>query len=247
MTGQREPARWQRRLPNQLTGARVALALVFFAVLAPYQHASSSWRGSMWLPLAAAAIFIIAAVTDALDGRLARKWGVVSTFGRVMDPFADKVLVLGAFVLLAGPGFVNLHLFMAEAMSAGRYPARPPLISGVEPWMVVLILAREVLVTSLRGLVESRGGDFSATTSGKLKMILQCIAVPTILLLVALHRRNMEMPEVAGPATRLRGPGVDYPPVFAAGIAWITTLVTAWSAVPYVTRAIRVLRTPEKA
>lgn len=242
MTGQREPAPWQRRLPNQLTGARVALALVFFAVLAPYQHGSSTWHGSVSLPLAAAALFIIAAITDALDGALARRWEVVSTFGRVMDPFADKALVLGAFVILAGPGFVNMHLFMVEAMTAGRDPARPQMVSGVTPWMAVVILARELLVTSLRGLVESRGGDFSATTSGKVKMILQCVAVPAILLLIVLHRHNMEMPEVRGPATRLTGPGVDYPPMIAAGIAWITVLVTAWSAVPYVTRAIKALR-----
>lgn len=249
MTGQREPARWQRRLPNQLTGARVALALVFFGVLAPFEFGSATWRGDALLPLLGAGLFIVAAVTDAMDGYLARKWGVVSVFGRVMDPFADKILVLGAFVMLAGPGFVDVsrvsqHEELAlDAITVGIATARPPTVSGVTSWMVVLILGRELLVTSLRGLVESRGGDFSATTSGKLKMILQCVAAPAILLLVALQCMRFRAADSI--VARADRQWFMNPAGWCAILAWLTMLVTVWSAVPYVTRAVRALREPQ--
>lgn len=205
----------------------------------------------MWLPLAGAAIFIIAAVTDALDGRLARRWGVVSTFGRVMDPFADKVLVLGAFVMLAGPGFTDVPRLFVEGLSHSK-AVRFHSVSGVAPWMVVLILGRELLVTSLRGLVESRGGDFSATTSGKLKMVFQCVSAPAILLIVALQVPRLRDSSIGDAHARgwgafTSGDFFSHPPSWCAALAWLTVLVTLWSAVPYVTRAIRVLRAPEKA
>lgn len=104
-----------------------------------------------------AAVFTLAASTDALDGYLARKWGVVTTFGRVMDPFCDKVLVLGGFILVA---------------AAPYSPA-----SGVAPWMVVLMLSRELFVTSLRAVAESIGHPFPADRVGKYKMVIQSIAL----------------------------------------------------------------------
>src|SRR2546423_5196051 len=98
----------RRNLPNLLTASRVVIAAAFFGVLTPWRYASSpAARGEgvdIWL-LVAAALFTIAAATDAIDGYLARKWNVVSVFGRVMDPFADKLLVIGGFAFLAGPGF----------------------------------------------------------------------------------------------------------------------------------------------
>ena len=195
------------RIPNALTLSRLALAAAFFAVLSlPAPGLPPSW--ALW---AAAALFIVAAVTDALDGHLARKWSVVSRFGRIVDPFADKVLVLGAFVMLAGPAF-------AAPSDAGRL-----MLSGVEPWMAIVILARELLVTSLRGLAEGQGIDFSALKAGKLKMIIQSCAVPLILVLLALSAGTPEQ-------------GVRWA---NTGIAWGVTLITAWSAVPYVQKAIR--------
>ena len=197
---------WRRRLPNQLTCARLGLAVVFFVLLA------GAGPGRGWgPPLLAAAVFSLAALTDALDGWLARRWGVISRFGRVMDPFADKVLVLGAFVMLAGPDF--------------RGPTGQ--VSGVQPWMVVVILSRELLVTTLRGLVEARGVNFGASLSGKLKMIVQSVATPVILLLIAAHE-----------ADAARAPTL----AVNTWIAWVVVAVTAWSALPYVARAARALR-----
>lgn len=206
-------APWKRRLPNRLTGARLALAVVFFAVLSVAPAAPSHW----WAPAVAAGVFVIAAVTDALDGYLARRWDAGSQFGRIMDPFADKVLVLGAFVMLASPLFAS-----AEAVPGGGLAVVP--ISGVEPWMVVVMLARELLITSLRGLIESRGGDFSASASGKIKMVAQSVAAPLILLMVSLSLRRADL----GEDLRLA----------CSVAAWAATIITAWSALPYIARAM---------
>ncbi|MBK7404088.1 MAG: CDP-alcohol phosphatidyltransferase family protein [Phycisphaerales bacterium] len=192
-------------LPNALVWVRLALAALFVAMLSLDPLADPARL------LIAAAIFILAALTDMLDGRLARAWDAVTRFGRVMDPFADKILVLGAFICLAGPAFaVHNHPELP------RYQA-----SGVYPWMAILILGRELLVTSLRGLVEGEGGDFSAIPIGKAKMVAQSVAIPLILLLLALADWDLHQP--ARWAIDLT--------------AWATLLITLASGIPYVQRA----------
>jgi CDP-diacylglycerol--glycerol-3-phosphate 3-phosphatidyltransferase len=178
--------------------------VAFFALLSV--DATASPRDC----LVAAIIFIIAAATDALDGHLARRWNAISQFGRVMDPFADKILVVGAFVILAGPAFL-----WASPDSTPRQA------SGIAPWMAVLVLARELLVTSLRAVLESQGRDFSATTSGKLKMVAQSFAVPAILLLCALADPFHSSTRAA-----------------ILTIAYATVAITLVSGVPYVRRAL---------
>ncbi|HMN41651.1 MAG TPA: CDP-alcohol phosphatidyltransferase family protein [Phycisphaerales bacterium] len=221
---------WERAAPNLLTAARVVLAIAFFAVLAPWKYHKSvlvtpGAGPDLWL-LLAAAIFGVAAITDVLDGYLARKWNAITTFGRIMDPFADKFLVIGAFVFLASPGFT----YFGEAIV--HLPGRPlpPVgsVTGVQAWMVALILARELLVTSIRAEVEGRGGSFAAAWSGKLKMILQSVCVPTVLVLMNFRGDEGHAPGTAASNAILV-------------VVWATILVTAWSAVPYITRAVRVL------
>ncbi|MCA9311619.1 MAG: CDP-diacylglycerol--glycerol-3-phosphate 3-phosphatidyltransferase [Phycisphaerales bacterium] len=199
---------WQRQLPNALTFARLLLAIALFTLLS-VPAAGPGDRVRLALALA---LFVAAAVTDALDGHLARRWQVVSVLGRVMDPFADKLLILGSFILLAGPGFVT----------PGGH-----VMTGVAPWMAVAVLGRELLVTTIRGAYEARGVDFSASWSGKIKMILQSVAIPLILLAVIGH---LGLPADSDDARSLR--------LGAAVLAWITVLVTLWSAVPYIQRAI---------
>ncbi len=219
MTTGAPPPTWKRSLPNQLTALRILLAAVFVALLSVYLHRATGWRGDPAIVLAALLLFIAAALTDALDGYLARKWNVVSVFGRIADPFADKILVLGAFVMLCGPAF---HFVRA---SGERVQA-----SGVLPWMVVVILSRDLLVTTLRALVEGRGQSFAAISAGKIKMIVQSVGAPLILLFVLFDdlKRGSTVP------TRW--------PEAAAVTAWIVTLVTAWSAIPYVFKGARMLR-----
>ena len=99
-------------------------------------------------------LFSIAAATDWMDGYWARKYGQVTKLGRIFDPFVYKIIICGAFIALVE---VNQ--------------------SGVASWMATVVVARELLVTSLRGMIEASGGDFSASQLGKWKMVLQCAAV----------------------------------------------------------------------
>lgn len=186
----------------------MAAALVALLAMAPPLYGTADAQPVL---LAAVWLFVLAAVTDALDGYLARKWQVVSVFGRIMDPFADKLLVLGTVVMLATPTF--------EISESGQLV----MAAGFTGWMAVVILGRELLVTSIRGVFEARGIDFSASFSGKAKMIIQSIAIPGCLLVAGLY--GSQRPEWASWAVTLA--------------AWGTTLVTAASAAPYITRALR--------
>jgi len=107
----------------------------------------------------AAVVFIVAAATDWMDGYYARKYHQVTVLGRILDPFVDKVIICGSFIFLLG---------------------EPE--SGVTAWMTLIIVGREMFVTNLRVFLERRGIDFSAKWSGKIKMGLQCLAVPAALL-----------------------------------------------------------------
>ncbi len=134
-------------VPNQLTAARFALAIVVFVLIPLHFY------------FAALIVFVIAASTDWIDGYWARRFNQVTQLGRIFDPFVDKIIICGTFILLgAEPG------------------------SGIAAWMAVVVVGREMLVTALRSFIEQRGGDFSASFSGKLKMLLQCAAVVASLL-----------------------------------------------------------------
>lgn len=196
----------RKHLPNLLTVLRLVLAAAFFAALNAYRYPDTHVA---WANLAIA-LFILAAITDALDGALARRWDVISTFGRIMDPFCDKVLVLGAFVYLAGPRFV-----VPEWVNEGSFFT---MATGIYPWMVVAIIARELLVTGIRGVVESTGTSFASKTSGKAKMILQSIAIPTVIMVTV----NLD------PSERAWAMWCNHV------LVYVTLIVTVWSGLPYV-------------
>src|SRR3954466_10104765 len=120
-----------RHVPNALTAGRLVLAFVFFALLSFYQYEG---RGDPTLLNVAFLIYVAALVTDFLDGYLARKWKVEGAFGRVVDPFVDKVLVLGSFIFFAGKNFI-----IPETV----HPAENPhmvvrTLTGVAPGIVVI-------------------------------------------------------------------------------------------------------------
>ena len=100
------------------------------------------------------ACFALAAVTDYLDGYFARKQGLSSTLGRNFDPLVDKVVVCGAYIFLV-----------------------PVPDSGLTPWMAVVVMSREMIITSLRSFLENLGATFGADWLGKIKMVLQCAAL----------------------------------------------------------------------
>ncbi len=152
-------------LPNQITIGRLLLTAILLVLLAQLDHDP---RGSdVWIAQICFWLYLIAASTDVVDGYLARRQKQVTSFGRIFDPFADKILICGAFCMLTGASFYD--------PDAQRY------VTDVRPWMVVLIIGRELLVTSLRGFSEGQGAQFSATIYGKVKMLTQSIAVGVVL------------------------------------------------------------------
>lgn len=147
-------------LPNALTGLRFLLSFVFFLLL--------RYKGDGWMDLALV-LFVVIGLTDLLDGYLARKRGEETVFGRIADPFVDKVLVCGAFIFL---------------LAIPEMTRRLPDGAGLSPWMVMAIVAREFLVTGLRSYAESAGWSFPATWLGKSKMATQfaCLCAALIYL-----------------------------------------------------------------
>ncbi len=194
-------------LPNQITIARLGLAIVFFALLSQY----SQREPQPALLDVAVVLFIVAASTDILDGYIARKRGQVTALGRVLDPLVDKVLVCGTFVLFLGPQFVD---------ETGQN------VTEVSAWMVVVIVGRELLVTGLRGFNESMGVSFGASLYGKLKMWMQSVAAPAILLIVA-HERSWGW-----------GAGAQWTKSI---LVWLTVIATVLSTVHYLIRSRHIL------
>jgi len=194
-------------LPNQITVARLGLAIVFFVLLGQHDQRNPQ----SWLLDTACAMYIVAAGTDFLDGYIARKYGLVTALGRILDPLVDKVLVCGSFILFVGPAFVG---------SDGRH------VTCVSAWMVIVIVGRELLVTGLRGFNESRGIAFGASIHGKLKMWMQSIAIPSILFIIA---------------RETNGWSGDAPTLLKLLLAWATVVVTALSTVQYLARSRYIL------
>jgi CDP-diacylglycerol--glycerol-3-phosphate 3-phosphatidyltransferase len=214
----RMPRRMFRHVPNALTAGRLVLAGVFFGLLGFYQFEG---RGSPGLLNIAFAIYVVALVTDFLDGYLARKWKVEGAFGRVVDPFVDKVLVIGTFIFFAGKNFI---------IPVENQPYVVQTITGVAPWMVVVILARELLVTSFRGLSESSGQNFGAAFSGKLKMGFQSGTILAILVYVNYLTQLSEL-HYETIARYVRDFGI-----------WGTLLITVASGLMYVQKAVGMYR-----
>lgn len=190
-------------VPNQLTTLRLILSIVLFCFIEFDYYLTSL------------ILFAIAASTDWLDGYWARKYGQVTTLGRILDPFADKMIICGTFIFLA---------------------AIPN--SGLKAWMVVVIVGREMLVTVLRSYMEGHGRDFSANMPGKLKMVFQCVAAAASL--YALHRIQMMGADAtleslkAAPTTWLW---------WTLQIAvWLTIVTTLYSGIIYIFAAARMMR-----
>lgn len=220
-TGSTPRTGWRAHLPNLLTGLRLAIAAAFFVLLSVWQYPARDLvrdinpREPVTPYLVAALLFGLAAITDAIDGPLARRWKVVSKFGRIMDPFADKVLVIGGLIILAGPQF-SAHMPDGSDLH----------VSGIRPWLVVVVLGRELLVTSIRAVLESDGIDFSANWFGKAKMILQACVIPAILLILGITEITR------GTWGRI---AIDI-------MAWTTVVVTVLSGVPYVVNGYAALK-----
>src|ERR1700680_1381780 len=139
-------------LPNQLTAARLVLGIVLFVLI----------EQALWV--SCIVVFALAAVTDWLDGYLARKQGLVSTLGRNLDPLVDKVVICGSYIFLL-----------------------PVPDSGLTAWMVTVVVGRELIITGLRSFMEMSGASFGADWLGKIKMVLQCATLFAIFLALEIH------------------------------------------------------------
>lgn len=135
-------------IPNILTLMRIAAIPLMVFLLLTGERESSFW---------AAALFSAASFTDWLDGYLARKMGIVTVFGKFLDPIADKLIVMAALIMI---------------IPLGRVPA----------WMVLIILGREIIITGLRGIASSEGIIIEASELGKFKTIFQIVAIIALLL-----------------------------------------------------------------
>jgi CDP-diacylglycerol--glycerol-3-phosphate 3-phosphatidyltransferase len=174
-------------VPNLLSAARLGLAIVLFVAI------EQAWHGM------ALGLFLVAASTDWVDGWWARQFNQVSRLGRIFDPLVDKVIICGAYVLLAAA------------------PA-----TSIAPWMAVVVVVRELVVTAVRAEMERAGHDFSAALSGKLKMVLQCAAV-------ALELAARAWPDWEPASVGIRP--------LATIVSWAAVIATVWSGFEYLVAA----------
>ena len=146
----------KQKLPNQLTLLRIFLIPIFLILFYLPKGAAIGKTYPMWI--AAAVLFAVAAFTDWLDGFLARKWKVVSNFGKFADPLADKMLTQAAFIML---------------VTFGLAPG----------WVVAIIVCRELAVTGLRLLIVEQSGKVNAAAMpGKIKTATQMLAIIFLLI-----------------------------------------------------------------
>ncbi|HEY1684607.1 MAG TPA: CDP-alcohol phosphatidyltransferase family protein [Tepidisphaeraceae bacterium] len=211
-----------RHIPNALTGTRLVLGVIFFIMLSYYQYEG---RGDPTFLNIALLVYVIAVITDYFDGYLARKWSVEGAFGRIVDPFVDKVLVLGSFAFFAGKNFI----IQDTIASAAEHVMVVRTISGVPPGVVVILLARELLVTSLRGESEAAGQSFGAKFVGKFKMGVQSTTIFVILIYVNYFRQF----QLWGCETPIR--------YFRNFCIWTTVIVTLYSAWEYLRAGRRLM------
>ncbi len=156
-------------VPNILTFTRLGLTIVFLLMVLY----SPRVAGRSFFLDVAFVLFVVAGLTDMVDGYIARRWNATSKFGRMIDPLVDKILVCGAFVSFAIIGVPKLFDW-------------GPVTLAVIHWSVAAVLiAREVYVTILRHIAEARGMDFGAVTLGKIKMFVQSFAIGTVMIKTA--------------------------------------------------------------
>lgn len=185
-------------LANKITSARFLLCIVYFVLLALIAR-----QRDAALLTAAFVLFNVIAFSDLLDGYLARRYGEVTHFGRIADPLVDKLLVCGSLIF-----FLSI----------------PPLPEIFKAWFVVTVLARELLVSGIRGAAEAAGIPFGATVWGKLKTFVQNVTVGTGLGYSAFVQ------------------GARWAEILTTSLMWLALALTVVSGATYVIDAKRLLK-----
>ncbi len=187
-------------LPNKLTVGRFVLTAVFVWVLfapVPFHHTLALF------------FFCLAGITDFLDGRIARTHKLITNFGVLMDPLADKIMTCSAFIAFVESSHQTPH----------------PQVT-VDAWMVIIIVARELAITGLRLLAASKSVVLAAERYGKHKTISQIVAIIALLVVDACN----EWPAWLQHLFR------SWIPVFAEFVLWVTVVLTLTSGVLYLWR-----------
>lgn len=181
---------------NWLTIARAVGAVILFLFLWLFKK-----YDVVWMLYASFPLFVASAFTDFLDGALARRWKQETVFGRIADPFVDKILVCGTFIFL---------LYIPASL--------------VTPWLLIIIVGRELLVSGIRSYAEGRGIAFGAMWSGKIKVTSQYITIGWILFYLA-HLKGVKLAES-----------------FTLFCVYAISVITAASAITYIHKAIKLLK-----
>jgi CDP-diacylglycerol--glycerol-3-phosphate 3-phosphatidyltransferase len=193
-------------LPNKLTVSRFALTALFLVAL--FWPTEIPFRNTVALVL-----FCLASFTDFLDGKIARARGLITNFGILMDPLADKILTCSAFIAFVESSHMN--------------PDAPVKVAA---WIVIVIVARELAITGLRLLAASKNVVLAAENFGKHKTISQIIAIISFLVVTA----SREWP------TTLQNFLQGWAPQFTQIMLWITVILTAVSGGLYLWRNRRI-------
>lgn len=214
-------------LPNVITISRIALIPVFVVFF--YVH----FVGHYFI---AWAIFAIAAVTDFVDGYIARKRNLVTNLGKFLDPIADKVLVLTAFIIFLTRPHIFLHNFgdFVDVIdcSAPGFGSWPMIVAGCG---VSLIIAREMIVSGLRMVAASSGYVISADIIGKYKTFSQDLCIGFLVVAEGIY----EIAEMYLPEWYLFGEVVNY---IGLGLFVISVVLTVVSGINYVVKNLEVLK-----
>ena len=197
-------------LPNKITTSRLLITVAFVVVL------------MMDFPLkttVACALFFAGGISDIVDGMIARRRGLVTDFGKLMDPLADKIMVCAGFVMLIG---MPMPVALEREIPNGWMPtwSEVPGQHLILPaWMAIIIVARELAITGLRLLAASKGVILSAETIGKRKTNLQVGSVVGILVCVSYHDWGTWGPQFFGSKI--------------SGVPWSVwlTMLSTWCAV----------------
>ncbi len=180
-------------LPNKLTISRFALTIVFLAVM----YSQAPWHETLAL-----VVFIAGSLSDFLDGYFARRHKLITNFGILMDPLADKILVCSAFIAFVG-------------------------LNWISAWMVVLVVARELAITGLRMLAASKNVVLAAEGYGKHKTISQIVAIISILVLHSYREWGPLGRSIFG-CVLLDRPWVEWFTQIAIWVAVALTFISGW-------------------
>jgi CDP-diacylglycerol--glycerol-3-phosphate 3-phosphatidyltransferase len=201
-------------LPNKLTTSRLVLTVAFLWAM----FSQSSYNDTLAL-----IFFSVAGITDFLDGKIARDRKLITNFGTLMDPLADKIMICSAFIALIARHTQNL---MTGDLPIVFHLGSRPIYAKVEAWMVILIVARELGITGLRLLAASKNVVLAAERYGKHKTISQITTVVALLVMDAYGEWWPWLHDLFRPWT----------PMFTLVALWVTVVLTASSGAMYLWR-----------